>query len=185
MIHSTHSATPDRAPSAGRVVARRAEAKVRTLDYLTERPLLVLGALVAAFLAWVVYDASAPQPHPKPAPAGAQQLESPMSAELVRMRAVGMGLRAVHEGMSRAEVESRLGRPSPRDIRPVERANGRVVYRTHYPAFLTQSLSVAPNVDGYCEAILEYDAAAPGHPLLSITAVPRAAPGAVISTSVA
>ena len=183
MIHSSHPTAPDRATSDVRGGTRRAEAKVRTLDHITQRPLIVLGVLVAAFVLWVAADARAPKPKAVPAPP--QGLEPPMTAELSRMRTVGAALRGVQEGMSRAEVEAILGRPSPRDIRPVERANGRVVYRTHYLAFLAGPLPFAPHVDGYCEAILEYDAAAPGHPLLRILAVPRAVPGAQVSADVA
>ena len=155
---------------------------MRPLDFLTRYPLLVLGVLIAAFVGWAVTDST---PNPKPAAAAPDLLEPPMAAELTRMRAVGTALRAVQEGMPRAEVEARLGRPSPRDIRPVERANGRVVDRTHYPAFLNAPMSFAPTVEGYCEAVLEYDAAAPGHPLLRITAIPRSAPGAATTAGVA
>lgn len=147
---------------------------MRPLDFLTRRPALSLGVVVAVFLAWVVADATGPRPKPQ---TSADAVEPTATAELNRMRSVGAGLGSIHEGMPRTEVEARLGRPAPRDIRPFERANGKVVYRTHYPAFLNQALSIAPNVAGYCEAVLEYDASSPGHPLLSVTAVPRTAPG--------
>lgn len=156
---------------------------MRPLDFLTRRPLLVLGVLAAAFAAWVATDATAPRP--KPTQAAADVLDAPMAGEVVRMRAVGAALRGVHEGMPRADVEARLGRPLPKDIRPVERANGRAVYRTHYPAFLAAPLTFSPNVDGYCEVVLEYDAGSPGHPLLGVTAIPRGAPGAATSAGVA
>jgi hypothetical protein len=47
------------------------------------------------------------------------------------------------------------------------------VYRTHYPAYLAAPVPLSPRVMGFCEAVLEYDASSPGHPLLRVTAIPR------------
>jgi hypothetical protein len=183
VIHSSHSSAPDRPAPVRRGAPRRAEAPVRPLDFLSRHPIAVLVVLAVAFACWVATDATAPRP--KPTPAVADSLEPPMTAEIVRMRTVGAALREIHEGMPRADVEARLGRPLPKDIRPVERANGRATYRTHYAAFLSTALALSPNVVGYCEVVLEYDAASPGHPLLGVTAIPRGAPGAATSAGVA
>ena len=156
---------------------------MRMLDSLTQRPLLIFGVLLAGFLAWVVTDAT---DAPRPSAVATGDAVGP--GNLSRMRAVGTGLHQLHAGMSRAQVEAQVGRPSPRDIRPVERANGRVVYRTHYQAFLEVPLAGAPSVQGQCDAILEFDAAVAGHPVLRVTTVPvspRVEPAAVPFIAVA
>ena len=146
---------------------------MRPLDFVAQRPLLVLGLVAAGFLAWVVADTVRPPEKSNPPPAA---IEAPMTADMKRMHSIGTALHALQPGMLRAEVEQQLGPPAPRDIRPIERANGRVVYRTHYPAYLELPLMLSPHVRGYCEAVLEYDASSPGHPLLRVTAIPRGGP---------
>jgi hypothetical protein len=93
---------------------------------------------------------------------------------LSRLVLTGRALGAVRPGMARAEVEEVLGRPAPDAVGPVVGDGGRAVYVIRYPAELDGPVWCAPDLRGPCEAVLEYDAARPGHPLLGATCTPVA-----------
>jgi hypothetical protein len=93
-----------------------------------------------------------------------------------KWRVVGSALRSVKLGMPRAEVEGLMGRPEPGSVGPAERSGDQTVYRIRYATYLAEGVWFAPEVRGFCETVLEYDAARPGHPLLRATCTPLPLP---------
>jgi hypothetical protein len=96
---------------------------------------------------------------------------------------VGRALHAVRPGMPRAEVESALGPPDPAGVGPVVRDGERAVYHTRYRAVLTEAAWCAPNLRGPCEAVLEFDATRPGHPLLGVVCTPAPPPPGTVTAT--
>jgi hypothetical protein len=148
------------------------------------RILILLIVLVIGGIA-VVGWYSLPAPPPKAVSAPDRQPQQigrrppvPMQpGELERLQSVGRRLATVQVGMRRADVEAAIGRPDPKTIGPVERsADGQPTYRTRYPAFVSEALWFAPDLRGFCEAVLEYDASRPGHPLVRLSATATPAP---------
>jgi len=136
-----------------------------------------LAAFVAILIAllgvwWGVRDRQSPAT-PEPAP--------PITSgpETSRLQAIGQGLLSVRSGMPRAEVEALIGRPDPKETSPVERMDGQTVFRIRYMAVLRDPHPVAPNVRGYCEVELIYDASRSGHPLIQIIFTPKLPPPGV------
>jgi hypothetical protein len=122
-----------------------------------------------------------PPPLASAGPARTAPTPEANSPEAERLRAVGDALQSLQLGMRRVEVEGILGRPDPGLVGPVQRAGDRATFSTRYPAFVTGQLWFAPEVRGRCEAVLEYDATRPGHPLVRLSCNPSPAtpPGAV------
>jgi hypothetical protein len=134
------------------------------------------GLLLAAALAagWVLLDRFDPPPVTPRLVSAPARVSKAEPTEV----AVGRSLRAVRPGMPRAEVELALGPPDPARISPLVRDGERAVYRTRYPAVLTEPTWCAPGLLGPCEAVLEFDATQTGHPLLGIVCTPPAPPAA-------
>lgn len=99
-----------------------------------------------------------------------------------RAQQTGGRLHDLRLGMSRAEVETLLGSPSPSDIDPVDRSTGRAVFRTRYAAYLTGPVWFATDARGMCDVVLEFDASRPGHPLTKLTCTAKAPNSDVVGT---
>lgn len=136
------------------------------------RTALLLVALVAVAGA-VVWFAARPE---QPLGSAVGPVAPAVAPEVARLQSRGHSLRTVQPGLTRTEVEGLLGRADPNGIGAVERVNGQAVYRVRYTAILTEPPPSAPNVRGYCEAELLFDAGRAGHPLLGITFTPKPPP---------
>lgn len=106
--------------------------------------------------------------------------EEAAQAELARLQHIGNDLQNLQPGTSRGDVETILGRPHPDDIGPVGLVDGRRVYHVRYRAVLNAPPPSAPNVNGYCEAELSFDASRNGHPLVGIRYTAKQPPGSLI-----
>lgn len=138
---------------------------------ISRRRLAVLVVVLLTLLGvwWAVRERRGPTvSYPPPAPQ--------VAPEVGRLQAIGEGLLSVQAGMPRADVEAMIGRADPQEIGPADRFEGHTVYRVRYRAILSKPLPNAPNVRGYCEVELVYDATRPGHPLIQITYTPKSPP---------
>ena len=99
---------------------------------------------------------------------------APLTAEATRWEQIGTRLQKIHLGMPRAEVEAVLGTPEPMNVDAVPKE--KTTYHTRYLAFLQQPAALAPEVRGFCEVDLTFDASKSGHPLLHVTFTPRPPP---------
>lgn len=134
---------------------------------------VALTVLVAAGIGLIAWRQANPAPKPSAVPPPQQPQVPPALARLI---AVGSGLHSVRPGMSRADVEAIVGRPDPRHTTSLIQTGNRNVYRTVYLAYLYEPLATVPNLRGYCEAELEYDADRFGHPLIRIGCTPKPPP---------
>jgi hypothetical protein len=100
--------------------------------------------------------------------------EPPLGEDAARWEQVGTRLDEVRVGMARADVEAILGPPEPMNVDAMVKEH--TTYHTRYWAILNRPLPFAPDVRGFCEAELTFDASRPGHPLLRITCTPRTPP---------
>jgi hypothetical protein len=141
--------------------------------FLAWHPVLVLGALVTGFMAWVAVDFAGPRRQPS-SPQADPPSNPPWDAagDSVRMHAVGQSLLQVRPGMPRAWVEQLLGPPDPSDLRPVDLSGRNPVYQTSYRAILPRPHPDCPQAVGPCLVVLEFDAGRAGHPLARIASTP-------------
>ena len=128
---------------------------------------LALILFVPAAIWWMAR--TAPQSTIAPVPD-----EGPIDRDTLRWEAVGKGLTGIKVGMARADVEAMLGAPDPMNVDAVP--HDQKSYRTRYLAILEQPLPQVPNVKGFCEAVLTFDASKAGHPLIMLTCTPRTQP---------
>jgi hypothetical protein len=98
----------------------------------------------------------------------------PLNPDVARWEQTGGRLLGIQLGMARADVESVLGSPEPMNVDAIPKYES--TYRTRYLAILKQPFELAPDVRGFCEAELIFDASKPGHPLLKVTCTPRTPP---------
>lgn len=97
-----------------------------------------------------------------------------VSPDATRWERTGVRLDGIQLGMARAEVEAILGAPEPLNVGGMRK--DQTTYHTRYLAIVTKPLPFAPDVTGFCEAELTFDASKPGHPLLRVTCTPRTPP---------
>lgn len=143
---------------------------------------LLILALTAAAVAvgGVVWWTMARRERP-PAPVQSPLTSPQVSPEVARLQAVGDALRTIRIGMPRVDVERQLGSPAPKHTFPLIRVGDKLVYRTAYQALVREPLPLAPEARGFIEAVLEYDASRPGHPLLRLTCSPKPPPQGIVA----
>lgn len=145
-------------------------------------PVVLLGVIAVGFGTWVASDATAPRnPGPLPEafaprePLVMRAVAPPPVPPGTDVPAVAASTRVVtasmvprlHPGMSRVEVEGLIGPPEAGMIHPVRNVNGRLTYRATYPAELAGPVPAGAPVSRSLIG-LEFDASAPGHPLVQV-----------------
>ncbi len=109
--------------------------------------------------------------------------ETPISTdpERTRWEQTGLSLHDIRLGLPRSEVEGLLGAPEPLNVDAV--SPEKRTYCTRYLVYLHRPLALVPNIEGFCEAQLTFDATQAGHPLVHITCTPRKLPSPRVSTA--
>jgi hypothetical protein len=170
-------------------------AAMRPLSFVKDNPVTVLGVALLALTTWVAVDlANALAPRKQAAESRASANELPLPAQPSAV-AVADGVEPasfparppvstvvlpnVKPGMTRYEVEGFLGTPTPDQIQPVTRANGRVTYSTAYelddigPPMTIRPIQPRPRSQPQARPdrlmiAFVFDANQPGHPLIDI-----------------
>jgi len=155
-----------------------------SLNGIRNHPLALAGVLLAAFGAWVAFDAAG-RPRHGDGPLDAPQVGMPSVAELkppVMNDAFQSPVRdpyrpgvvtadlipRLHPGMARAAVEELIGVPPASLVHPVAVVDGKFIYRASYLANLDSSGDRAISPVPRSLIAIEFDAGSPGHPLLKV-----------------
>lgn len=165
---------------------------MRVLHFLHRNPIAILALVTVGFIAWLWRDAlpTAQQPPSEPSvrpdPNLPLQRKIPLPPGVVLSgplspQQAGQVLPKLKLGMTRTEVESLVGTPSPADVLPATVADGKVTYRIAYDADLSPPVPIRPirprrpipkefepQPKDRMLVMLEFDATKTGHPLLEI-----------------
>jgi hypothetical protein len=153
---------------------------------LRNNPLVLLGVVVLGLGSWFVADAVGlfqpdplePIPLPQQGPVAVQAAAPPVATDETPPGVVTAEVVPhLQPGMSRASVEEIIGVPPADLVHPVAEVEGRFTYRATYLANLdppepntVRPVAGRPVIRPIPKSLisLEFDASAPGHPLLRV-----------------
>ncbi|MBP3955692.1 hypothetical protein J8F10_10405 [Gemmata sp. G18] len=140
-------------------------------------PVVLLGAVVLAFVGWVAHEAISGQG--ATSVAGSEQSEPADVARAPHNLPVEVVIGGLHVGQPRLFVEHQLMAMSVGDIEPIDLSAGMPVLRTRYRVYISRPLphlnpSIPPHMfrPGSYMLTLQFDGRHPGHPLFRIDLTP-------------